>query len=50
MIDVEAQNFEDIDESKLSHGDEGSVSHIAWDYLINVILKYLLDDLSQVCS
>jgi hypothetical protein len=48
LIDVEAQNFEDIDESKLSHGDEGSVSYIALDYFINVILRYMLDDLSQV--
>jgi hypothetical protein len=47
LIEVESQNFEDIDESRLSHGEEGGLSYIAWDYLVNVILRHLLDDLTQ---
>ncbi len=47
-MEVETANFEALDESKLSHGEDGSVSHIVYDYFTSVIFKYLLDDLSQV--
>lgn len=47
-MEVEAANFESVDEAKLSRGEDGSVSFIVYDYFTSVIFKYLLDDLSQV--
>lgn len=45
---MEAQNFEDIDVKKLSKDQEESVGTIVWDYLHSVLIRYLLDDASQV--
>jgi len=46
---VEAQNFEDtVVESKLTKGEEETVSNIVWDYVTSIIIKYVLDDFSQV--
>ena len=48
LTETEAQNFEDIDVKKLTKDQEESVRTIVWDYLHSVIIRYLLDDASQV--
>lgn len=48
LMEVEAQNFEDIDETKLSHDSEERVEWMIRDYLMSVVVRYVLDDLSQV--
>lgn len=48
LTETELQNFEDIDVKKLTKDQEESVRTIVWDYLHSVIIRYLLDDASQV--
>ena len=49
LLEVEYQNFEEINTSKLSQGREGeSLQLLVWDYFQDIILKHWLDDLSQV--
>ena len=50
LLEVESQNFEDINTAKLSIGEGEGVMLIVWDYVHDVILKHLLDDISQVCT
>lgn len=57
-MDVESQNYEEVDSIRLGGlseedsqvtqpVDDKKLSYIAKDYLINIILKFILDDLSQ---
>lgn len=48
MLEIESQNFEEINTAKLSIGEKESVVLIVWDYFLDVILKHFLDDASQV--
>ena len=49
LMEVEACNFEDISTDKLSdvYQDRNSIAPIVFDYLNDVVVKHLLDDLSQ---
>lgn len=48
MLEIESQNFEEINTAKLSIGEGESVLLIIWDYFHDVIIKHFLDDASQV--
>jgi hypothetical protein len=48
LLQVEAQNFEDIDEAKLTQDSDERVEFIIRDYFMSVVVRYILDDLSQV--
>lgn len=45
---MESQNFEEINTAKLSIGEGEGVLLIIWDYFHDVVIKHLLDDVSQV--
>jgi len=47
LLEIESANFDDINTAKLSiHAGEGAVA-VTWDFLSDVVVKHLLDDLSQ---
>jgi hypothetical protein len=48
VMQVEATNFEDIDETKLSQDSEERVENMVRDYFMSIVVRYMLDDLSQV--
>jgi hypothetical protein len=47
-MEVEAQNFEGVAQSKLSHDRHEKIENIVWDYFMSIVGRYVLDDLSQV--
>jgi len=47
-LEIESQNFEEINTAKLSIGEGEGVLLIIWDYFHDVFIKHLLDDASQV--
>lgn len=47
-MDVESENFEEIKlRSKLNNADNAHLSVIVWDYFREIIIKHLIDDVSQ---
>jgi hypothetical protein len=48
VMQVEAANFEGIDETKLSQDSEERVENMVRDYFMSIVVRYMLDDLSQV--
>lgn len=47
LMEVEAQNFEGVAQSKLSHDRHEKMGNIVWDYFMSIVVRYVLDDLSQ---
>jgi len=48
LLEIESQNFDEINTAKLSIGEGEGMLLIIWDYFHDVIIKHLLDDASQV--
>jgi hypothetical protein len=48
LMDVESENFEEIKNiGKMSYGEDQELSTIIWDYFHDVVMKHVLDDISQ---
>jgi len=47
LLEIESQNFDEINTAKLSIGEGEGMLLIIWDYFHDVIIKHLLDDASQ---